>query len=87
MTENSAVPQDWVGKIVELTIVGTPQDTPHSGRLVGVGIDGCPTCGIYHAGYRPILPLASGPPPVSQEDIKKAEAAPASLAYTPFSPV
>lgn len=39
--ENSAVPSDWVGKIVELTVARTPQDTAHTGRLLGVGIDGC----------------------------------------------
>ena len=41
MTENSAVPPDWVGKIVQLTIVGIQQDTTQTGRLLGVGIDGC----------------------------------------------
>ena len=41
MTENSAVPPDWVGKIVQLTIVGIQQDTNRTGRLLGVGIDGC----------------------------------------------
>jgi hypothetical protein len=41
VTENSAVPPDWVGKIVQLTIVGIQQDTTRTGRLLGAGIDGC----------------------------------------------
>ena len=40
MTENSAVPPDWVGKRVELTIAGSPSDTRAITRLVAVGSDG-----------------------------------------------
>ena len=40
MTENSALPSDWIGKRVELTIVGAQQDTRSTTRLVAVDSDG-----------------------------------------------
>ena len=40
MNAESAMPPEWVGKAVTVTVAGAPQDTHYEGRLEAVGSDG-----------------------------------------------